>query len=155
MRFTNGDFISGDNVAAVIAMKPCATLDALHKLTAMPLDVIKKICYDLISDLRAMHEKGVVHCDIRTPNIVLYDNKYRLIDFDAGSEIGQTIDISAPGARKDNLPDSVKLKEVMRRAQGHILQWEAEDDFHMLFRYCTSMNYDAFDDIEFLVAAFS
>jgi hypothetical protein len=39
--------------------------------------------------LRPVHSSSHVHCDIREPNILLFDNEYQLIDYDCGLKIAK------------------------------------------------------------------
>ncbi|CAG8546022.1 8912_t:CDS:2 [Ambispora gerdemannii] len=79
----------------------------------------KKVWKDCISDLKQLHETGIVHGDIRPTNIILYEGNYRLIDFGLAGSREQR---RWRGA--DNVYGSIRALE------GH--NYEAWDDVESL-----------------------
>ncbi|CAB3984073.1 probable serine threonine- kinase DDB_G0280461 [Paramuricea clavata] len=52
------------------------------------------ICYDITDALDLMHQRGYLHCDLKSNNVLVAQNKGFLIDF------GKVCEISRPKAKK-------------------------------------------------------
>lgn len=68
------------------------TLDQYIK-TNPSTDTIKKLGWlrEISSGLDSVHQKGIVHCDVKPDNIMLHNGHIRLIDFGTANRIGQPI----------------------------------------------------------------
>ena len=66
------------------------------------------ICYNIADALNHMHQKGYLHCDLKSNNVLVAQNKGYLIDF------GKVCEISGPKAKK--------YKEVYRHIAPEVLK---------------------------------
>lgn len=46
----------------------------------------KKICYEIGQDIALLHKKNIIHGDITTSNMILYENRIHFIDFGLGEK---------------------------------------------------------------------
>lgn len=81
---------------------------------------------DISRTLLKAHKLGIVHCDIRRGNIMYYNGKFTLIDFDLSSRLKEKI-IMLRGDRYNLRPFSL----VHFSADEQVL-WTPQDDFSML-----------------------
>ena len=66
------------------------------------------ICYDIADALDHMHQRGYLHCDLKSNNVLVAENKGYLIDF------GKVCEISRPKAKK--------YREVYRHIAPEVLK---------------------------------
>jgi hypothetical protein len=89
--------------------------------------------------LKAAHQEGIIHTDIRRSNILFFDDDngrggWQLIDFGLSAKIGSSVEIqvnSNLGQRCGN-----RIVELVRKTTDSILlvEWQVADDFAMLDR---------------------
>lgn len=65
-----------------------ATIISSERIAGKDWPQIKLATLHIAKALEHVHEKGFIHGDIKPLNIMRIDNKYKLIDFDAGAPIG-------------------------------------------------------------------
>lgn len=96
MPIKNADFVEG--VFMIVQPLGCCSLDErLQKRLnlATKLDYIEQ----MLAGLAHAHEHGVIHCDIKPENIVLFDDgRLRLTDFGIAKLARRTINASASGS---------------------------------------------------------
>jgi serine/threonine protein kinase len=66
------------------------------------------ICYDIADALDHMHQRGYLHCDLKSNNVLVAENKGYLIDF------GKVCEISRPKVKK--------YREVYRHIAPEVLK---------------------------------
>lgn len=64
----------------------------------------KKICFDILLALHAVHRAGIVHCDIKPQNAVMFGNTVKLIDFGYSRYVEFKSDVRTPfyGSERKN-----------------------------------------------------
>ena len=84
----------GENNKSITVFK--LLYDPQHKHQASEMSEKKWlcVCYDITDALDHMHQKGYLHCDLKSNNVLVADNRGYLIDF------GKVCPISQPKARK-------------------------------------------------------
>ena len=65
------------------------TLDAIYRAERPDLDHVRVLMKDVGEALEYLHEKGIVHGDLKMQNIIRVDGKMQLIDLDAATRIGE------------------------------------------------------------------
>jgi len=65
-----------------------ATIIASERIAGKDWPQVKLATLHIANALAHVHEKGFIHGDIKPLNIMRIDNRYKLIDFDAGAPIG-------------------------------------------------------------------
>ncbi|HEU4965819.1 MAG TPA: serine/threonine-protein kinase [Bacilli bacterium] len=83
-----------------------------------------QILSELLDIVAFLHRRGIVHRDVRIPNVILADGRLRLIDFGLARRIGE-----APTMEADDLDAYVEEKQIRREvsftsdfyAMGHFL----------------------------------
>ena len=79
-----------------------------HQTSKMSTKTWLRICYDIADALDHMHQKGYLHCDLKSNNVLVAQNKGYIIDF------GKACEISRPKAKK--------YKEVYRHVAPEVLK---------------------------------
>jgi serine/threonine protein kinase len=66
-----------------------------HNIIGNDWEIIKQFAGQIAGAIGFLHSKGIIHGDLKPNNIVLFENRLKLIDFDASVEI----DIGFSGAK--------------------------------------------------------
>jgi hypothetical protein len=77
--------------------------------------------------LRATHEAGYFHCDIRESNVILFGQVYQVIDYDRSVPITEPNFAFVTGAQYDNRGLSLRSHVV-----GDDVEWTYHDDYQMV-----------------------
>ena len=64
------------------------TLDALQAAKPLSLAVKQKLCYDVGRGLSALHSCGIVHCDIKHENVLVFPSKYPVAGLPYTAKLG-------------------------------------------------------------------
>ena len=92
----------GPQYALVTAAGGASLAERLSKLLpgddgrAMGLRHVAAIMDDLLQCVDYMHSKRVVHCDLAPANVVFFDYRYRLVDFERAQRFGDSMTGTTP-----------------------------------------------------------
>ena len=91
-----------ENFGSGAIVMPLADYDlnnrlSLTRIAGIDANACVSILRPIATALAKLHERNVVHADVKPRNVVLVDNTWKLIDLDAATKSGNIIDTSAPG----------------------------------------------------------
>jgi serine/threonine-protein kinase len=95
---------------------------------------------ELLKLVRFLHDHGIVHLDIRIPNVMVRDGQIYLIDFGLSRQMGESIDDKVLVDGK--LLDSEELEEMRLRRTP-----EAASDWYALGHFLLFMLYSAYQEV--------
>jgi serine/threonine protein kinase len=98
----------GENSKSITVFKLLFDPHCEHLASEMSTETWLCICYDITDALDHMHQRGYLHCDLKTNNVLVAQNKGFLIDF------GKVCEISRPKAKK--------YKEVYKHIAPEVLK---------------------------------
>ena len=98
----------GENSKSITVFKLLFDPHCEHLASEMSTETWLCICYDITDALDHMHQRGYIHCDLKTNNVLVAQNKGFLIDF------GKVCEISRPKAKK--------YKEVYKHIAPEVLK---------------------------------
>ena len=78
-----------DNIAQWPEYKPNTLADRIRQSGRIPPDEILLIIDRILSAIKALHNVGLAHCDIKPENILFIDGKPKLTDYSLLSEIAE------------------------------------------------------------------
>ena len=84
----------GQNNKSITVFKLLFDPQYEHQALEMSTKTWLRICYDITDALDHMHQRGYLHCDLKSNNVLVAENKGFLIDF------GKVCSISRPKAKK-------------------------------------------------------
>ncbi|GAA1026555.1 hypothetical protein GCM10009557_04690 [Virgisporangium ochraceum] len=125
-------------------------LDELLSGGAMPWRAAVELCSQVAAALAAVHERGLVHRDVKPANIMLTATGAKLVDFGISAEAGDTSEkpgqvygtpaYLAPerldGGPADAASDVYALGLVLYKALTGDLPWDADTTTQMLRAHC-------------------
>jgi hypothetical protein len=82
---------------------------------------------DVFDDLEVIHKAGYFHCDVRTSNVRVFQNKFRLIDFDLSVNKQNPRVKFVPGWQFRCRPESLRHCQV-----GDTVTWSERLDYEMV-----------------------
>ena len=98
----------GENSQSITVFKLLFDPLYQHQASEMSTKTWFCICYDITDALDHMHQRGYLHCDLKSNNVLVAQNKGYLIDF------GKVCEISRPKAKK--------YKEVYKHIAPEVLK---------------------------------
>jgi hypothetical protein len=110
----------------VILMRPGKTVKIDKYNLEAVVDGVKK-------SLAVTHAAGLCHCDIRSSNILKFDDEFQLIDYDLSVASGRFFKF-AEGALFQNRGERLRSCSV-----GDLVYWTSADDYEMLKRFSDSV----------------
>ena len=122
-----------NNDFSVIYMKPCQVLKITEEKDYV------RLYLNIYKQLEIAHLNGIVHCDIRSSNIMVLENEYMLIDWDLSKPINSKQMLSV-GSRFSDRPASLFMAHRCKDYLDPDVIWKPEDDFQMLYEYVYRKN---------------
>jgi serine/threonine protein kinase len=108
----------------------CSLEDGLSKehFAGMSADVVRALNRQLVEALMHVHSRGIVHGDLKAKNVCRFGTAWKLIDFDAASEIGGDVGLKfQPGQAPANVPPEHAALLLRTKLPADAIQFKLDD----------------------------
>ena len=95
-----------------------------------------QVIFELLDIVEYLHQKGIVHRDVRIPNVIIADGKLRLIDFGLARRLGDK-----PTQVAEDLHDYVIEKQIKREVAF-------KSDFYSMGHFLLFLLYSGYEEEE-------